>query len=311
MMKIVLIGKSNFAGKIAKTISKSVFVEVEEKIFPDTEVCPRLLLSEESQLRENHAIIAMQLKSDQPKNQYLISLLWTIYNVKRYNPARISCVMPYHLYSRQDRESRKGESISSQYLALALESAGVDDFITINSHTYGKVDINQFFINSQASDLSAISILGITIKSRLTSPQETICLAPDEGALFLAKEIAKTMNTPYFAAIQKYRNPETGEITQELEGLHFEIKNRSVVVIDDLVSSGKTMTGAAHIAKGQGAKEVIFAYVHAVHSPTSFSTMQKANPTLIVATDTIMTDISGLTTVSVVPLISSWIKENI
>ncbi|UCG89743.1 MAG: ribose-phosphate pyrophosphokinase [Candidatus Heimdallarchaeota archaeon] len=309
-MVVTIIGKSNFAGKIAKVVTKSVFIEIEERIFPDDEVCPRLLISDENQLKGSHAVIAMQLESNQPRNQYLISLFWTIYNVKRYNPERISCIMPYHLYSRQDRESRKGEPISSLFLALALEAAGINDFVTFNSHTYGKVDINQFFSNSHASDLSAIPILGTTLKSRLTNPQETICLAPDEGALFLAKEIAKILNTSFFAAIQKYRDPETGEISQKLIGIPFEIENRSVVIIDDLVSSGKTMIGAAQILKKKGAKEVIFAYIHAVHSPTSFSLMQEVNPTLIITTDTIETDISGLTTVSVIPLISSWIEEN-
>ncbi|MFX0208523.1 MAG: ribose-phosphate diphosphokinase [Candidatus Hodarchaeota archaeon] len=309
-MVIVLIGKSNFAGKIAKSVPKSVFIEIEERIFPDNEICPRLLLSRENQLKGSHAVIAMQLKLNQPKNQYLVSLLWTIYNVKRYNPIRISCIMPYHLYSRQDRESRIGEPISSQYLALALESAGINDFVTFNSHTYGKVHINQFFTKSHASDLSAIPILGATLKSRLSNPEETICLAPDEGALFLAKEIAETINTSFFAAIQKHRDHETGEISQKLVGLPFEIKNRTIVIIDDMVSSGKTMIGAAKILKDEGAKEVIFAYIHAVHSPISFSTMQEVNPTLIIATDTIKTDISGLAKVSVVPLISTWIQEN-
>ncbi|MFX1286219.1 MAG: ribose-phosphate diphosphokinase [Promethearchaeota archaeon] len=309
-MAIVIIGKSNFAGKIAKSVSKSVFIEIEEKIFPDNEVCPRLLLSSGNQLKRSHVIIIMQLKSNQPKNQYLISLLWTIYNVKQYNPERISCIMPYHLYSRQDRASRIGEPISSQYLALALESAGINDFVTFNSHTYGKVDISQFFLSSRASDLSAIPILGTKLKACLSNPEETICLAPDEGALFLAKEIAKTLNSSFFAAIQKYRDPETGEISQKLVGLPFEIKDRSIVIIDDMVSSGKTMVGAAKIVKDKGAKEIIFAYIHAVHSPTSFLTMQEVNPSLIITTDTIKTGISGLTEMSVIPLISSWIQKN-
>lgn len=310
-MDVILVGNPEFAGKIAETLSSSAYIGIDERFFPDGEVCPRLLLSEENQLKGNHIIIAMQLKLNQPKNQYLISLLWTIYNVKRHNPAQISCIMPYHLYSRQDRESRKGEPISSRHLASALESAGVNDFITINSHTHGKADIAQFFTNSQASDLSAIPILGPTLKSCMSSPQEGVCLSPDEGALFLAKELANAMNTPHFAAIQKTRNLDSGEITQKLEGLSFEIENRTVIIIDDLVSSGKTMIGAANIAKDKGAKGVIFAYIHAVHSPASFAAMQEVNPILTIATDTIKTNISGLTIVSVVPLISNWIKENI
>jgi ribose-phosphate pyrophosphokinase len=309
-MDIIIAGNPEFAGKIAEKLPNSFFIEIEERIFPDGEVCPRLLLSEEKQLEENHIVIAMQLKLNQRVNQYLVTLLWTIHNVKRYNPSRISCIMPYHIYSRQDRENRKGEPISSKYLASTLESAGVDDFVTINSHTHGKVDIAHFFTKSQASDLSALQILGTALKARVPSPQESICLSPDEGALFLAKGLAKAMNTTYFAAIQKTRDINTGEITQDLKDLSFEIKDRTVIIIDDLVSSGKTMIGAANIAKDKGAQGVIFAYIHAVHSPTSFVTMQEVEPTLTIATDTIKTNIEGLTTVSVIPLICNWIKEN-
>ncbi len=309
-MDVILIGKPDFAGKIVETLSTSSFLGIEEKIFPDGEVCPRLLLSDKNQLHGSHAVIATRLKSNQSKNQYLISLLWTVYNVKRYNPTRISCIMPYHLYSRQDRETRKGEPVSSRYLSLALESAGINDFVTFNSHTYGKGDINQFFKKSNASDLSAIPILGTELRSRLSSPQDTICLAPDEGALFMAKEVSEAINSSYFAAVQKFRNPDSGEITQKLVDLPFKVKNRSIVIIDDIVSSGKTMVGAAQIVKEEGAKEVIFAYIHAVHSPRSFSTMRKVNPSLIITTDTIVTNISGLKTVSVIPLICNWIEEN-
>ncbi|MFX0119713.1 MAG: ribose-phosphate diphosphokinase [Candidatus Hodarchaeota archaeon] len=309
-MKVTLIGKSNFAGMIAKAVSESVFIEVEERTFPDEEVCPRLLISNEEQLKGAHAVIAMQLKACQPKNQYLISLLWTLYNVKRYKPARISCIMPYPLYSRQDEEFRKGEPISYHYLASALESAGVNTYVTFNSHIYGKREINQIFTKSRAFDLSAIPVLGNELKSLLSSPQEAICLAPDEGALFLAEELANSINTPFFTAIQKFRNPDTGEISQKLENIAFEIENQSIVIIDDIVSSGKTMIGAAQIVKEKGAKNVIFAYIHAVHTSKNFSIMQEVNPTHTIATDTIMTDLSGLTTISVIPLLSNWIKEN-
>lgn len=308
-MKVTLIGKADFAGKIAETLSTSTFVEIEERIFPDGEICPRLLITNENQLRGSHAIIAMQLDSNQPKNQYLISLLWTIYNVKRYNPSKLSCIMPYHLYSRQDRESRTGEPISSRYLALALEAAGINSFVTFNSHTHGKADINHFFTCSQAYDLSAISLLGKNLKSHLSSPEDSICLAPDEGALLLAKQAAKAMNTSFFSAIQKHRDLETGQISQKLGEVPFEIKGSSVVIIDDVVSSGKTMTGAARIAKDLGAKEVIFAYVHAVHSASGLLEMQKADPTFILTTDTIKTNISDLSKISIIPMIRTWIKK--
>jgi ribose-phosphate pyrophosphokinase len=310
MMKVVLIGKSDFAGEIADLIPDSDFIEIEERIFPDGEVCPRLLLTEENQVKNNHAIVVLQLELGQPKNRYLISLLWTIYNVKRFGPAKITCIMPYHLYARQDRESRKGEPVSSRYMGLALESAGMDVFMTLSSHIYGKSDIHEFFSAAEASDVSAIPHLVKAIKSHVSSLYEIICFSPDEGALRLAKEAATAINSPYYGAIKKHRDPNTGEITQSLTGIDIEIQGRSVLLIDDLVSSGGTMIGAAKILKEYGAKEVIFAYIHAVHSPDNFKNILKANPSVILATNTIKTNLSGLTTVSVIPLISTWIKEN-
>jgi ribose-phosphate pyrophosphokinase len=309
-MGIVIIGKPDFAGKIANKIPSSCFIEIEERIFPDGEVCPRLLLSEVNILEQSHAIIALQLKQNQPINQYLISLVWTIYNIKQYNPAKISCFMPYHLYSRQDRTSRSGEPLSIKYLASVLESAGINNFITINSHIFGKTEINNYFSTCHAYNLSAISLLSSTLKKYNFSTEEIICISPDEGALIFAKEAAKTINSTNYGAIKKHRDPNTGEITQTIEGIDFEIHTNVALIIDDLVSSGGTMIGAAQILIDKGVKDVIFAYVHAVHSPENFSRLLQVNPSLILATDTIKTDINGLTIVSVIPLIIEWIIEN-
>ncbi|MFX0085079.1 MAG: ribose-phosphate diphosphokinase, partial [Candidatus Hodarchaeota archaeon] len=219
-------------------------------------------------------------------------------------------IMPYHLYARQDRESRKGEPVSSRYMGLALESAGMDAFMTLSSHIYGKTDIHEFFSSAEASDVSAIPHLIESLKSHISSAHEIICFSPDEGALRLAREAAAAIDSPYYGAIKKIRDPNTGEIKQTLTGINIEIKDRSVLIIDDLVSSGGTMIGAAKILKEYGAKEVYLAYIHAVHSPDNFKNILKANPSIILATNTIKTNLPGLTTVSVIPLISTWIKEN-
>ncbi|MFX0123722.1 MAG: hypothetical protein ACFFAE_08775, partial [Candidatus Hodarchaeota archaeon] len=66
-MDVILVGEPEFAGKIAEKLPSSTYIGIDERIFPDGEVCPRLLLSEENQLKEKHIFIAMQLKSNQPK----------------------------------------------------------------------------------------------------------------------------------------------------------------------------------------------------------------------------------------------------
>ncbi|MHA1513254.1 MAG: ribose-phosphate pyrophosphokinase-like domain-containing protein, partial [Candidatus Hodarchaeales archaeon] len=101
-MRVIVIGKRDFAEKLAKRITGATFLEIEERIFPDGEICPRLLITDKNELKDTHVVIALQLELTQSKNQYLIETLLTIQNVKRLRAKIVTCVMPYHIYSRQD-----------------------------------------------------------------------------------------------------------------------------------------------------------------------------------------------------------------
>lgn len=310
-MKIIVVGKHDFAGKLSSEIEGAIFVNLEEKIFPDGEICPRLLIDDESLFNDSHVLIAMQLSLDQPKNQYLVSLLLTIYNVKSRGASRITCIMPYHIYSRQDRESRLGEPFSSKYLASMLETAGIDEYITINSHSYGKNPLSDFFSGSRSISISAIPLVAKTVQRLSNSSEEILCFSPDEGAMLLAKEAADAINSPFYGAIQKKRDPDTGDITQKLVGIDIPLKDRRILIVDDLVSSGGTMVGAARIFKQQGAKEVYLGYIHGVHSIEKFEKLKEEDIQLFVTTDSIKSDIPGLTIVSVVKLIADWISKHL
>lgn len=309
-MNLVLVGKPEFAGKIAESISNSLFIEINERIFPDGEICPRLLISKDFDFTDAHVIVAMQIDANQSKNDYIISLLLILYNIKQYNPAVMTCIMPYHAYSRQDRVSRLGEPISIKFLAQMLESAGVANFLTVNSHIYGKSELYEYFQKADVFHLSAIPIIAEKIVTYVTSPDAVVCLAPDEGAILLAKEAASALKTPSYGAIHKERDPNTGNITQSLVGESIEVQGRPVLIIDDLVSSGSTMIGAAKIARENGASTIFFGYIHPVHTPENFKNLQAIEPRLIVSTNTIKTQIDGLLTVSIVPLIVNWIQED-
>jgi ribose-phosphate pyrophosphokinase len=310
-MKFIVVGKQDFAGKLSTEIEGAIFIEIEERIFPDGEVCPRLILENKNPFENSHVIIAMQLRLGQPINQYLISLLLTIYNIKRRGTTKVTCIMPYHIYSRQDRESRLGEPISSKYLASMLEAAGINEYITINSHSYGKNPLSDFFSESTSISLSAIPLIARTVKKLSNSSEDILCFSPDEGALMLAKEAAEAINSPYYGAIRKRRDPDTGEISQEMVGIEIPLKNRNILIIDDLVSSGGTMIGAARIFKQQGAKEVYLGYIHGVHTIEKFENLQKEDIRLFVTSDSIKLDIPGLTTVSVVKLLADWINSHL
>ena len=310
-MRVIVIGKRDFAEKLAKRITGATFLEIDTRIFPDGEICPTILITDENELRDEHVVIALQLELTQSKNQYLIETLLTIQNVKRLGAKIVTCVMPYHIYSRQDRESRLGEPFSSKFLASMLESAGVNNFLTVNSHSYGKNPLKDFFNESLAISLSAIPLLSKAIRARINENEDIICFSPDEGALKLAKEAAEAIDSPFYGAIRKSRDPNTGEISQELMGINVSIKNRDVIIIDDLVSSGGTMIGAARILKQQGAKSVSLSYVHGVHSHENFKSLQQEKIKVILTTDTIKSNIQGLEFISVIDLLGEWISSSL
>ncbi|MFW9853845.1 MAG: ribose-phosphate diphosphokinase [Candidatus Thorarchaeota archaeon] len=309
LLKMVIVGQESFAGKIAENISSARFFPLEKRLFPDGEVCPRLVISDPSQLEGTHAIVALQLELGQCVNQYLVSLLWTLYNVKRYRPAILTCIMPYHLYSRQDTEFREGEPFSSRYLSEALEAAGIDNFMTVNSHSYGKTDLGYFFPKSRAIGLSAVSTLARALREHLDSPVDVICFSPDEGALQLAQEAAQGLGSPYYGAIKKERDRDTGVITQTFMGVGIPVEGHPVVIIDDLVSSGGTMMGAAELLREKGATDVYYLYTHPVHSSERFKRILESKPRMVFASDTIKTNFNGMTVVSVIPLLSDAIKR--
>jgi ribose-phosphate pyrophosphokinase len=310
-MRVIVIGKRDFAEKLAKRITSATFLEIDERIFPDGEICPRLLITSENELKNTHVVIALQLELTQSKNQYLLTTLLTIQNVKRLGAKIVTCVMPYHIYSRQDRESRLGEPFSSKFLASMLESAGVNNFLTVNSHSYGKNPLKDFFNESFAISLSAIPLLSKAIKARINENEDIICFSPDEGALKLAKEAAEAINSPFYGAIRKLRDPNTGEISQELMGINVSIKNRDIIIVDDLVSSGGTMIGAARLLKKQGAKSVSLSYVHGVHSHENFKSLQQEKFKVILTTDSIKSNIQGLEFISVIDLLGEWISSSL
>lgn len=308
-METILVGKADFAKKIADRIPGANFLEVEERVFPDGEICPRLLIEKRKTMNKVHAIVALQLSLSQSKNDYLISLFLIIKNLKRLGTEKITCVMPYHIYSRQDRESRLGEPLSSHFLASLLENAGVNHFLTINSHSYGKNPLSDFFENSSAISISAIPLLSKAAKDQNKSKEDIICFSPDEGALKLAKEAAKAINSPYYGSLRKKRDPDTGKVSQELIGIDISLKDRIILIVDDLVSSGGTMIGAARILKEKGVKTIYLTYVHAVHSLENFNKLKNEDIQYFLSTDTIKTNFEGLIVISVIELLSEWIMN--
>lgn len=312
MDKIIFIGDKAFAGRLAEEIEDGVFIPFEKRKFADGEICPRLLLNSIDILENSHIILVPHLNLQvETINDYLISFLYIINTIKEFKPKRTSVVFPYHIYARQDKVFRPGEVHSVKILADLIESADVDDFITFTTHMDRNGEINTLFINSAPFNLSGFISLGNYLKKELSNPEEVAFIAPDGKALPWAKEMAQILGSYLFTVLQKKRDLNTGEIlSQEFED-DLDVKDKIVVLVDDIVASGGSMVGAANILKSFGARDVIFAYVHAIHGQDSFDRLQSVNPLMIITTNSVNNNIEGLVTVDLVPQLLDFIKTKL
>ena len=277
--------------KLAKCLGVK-FVLIEKRIFPDGEVCPRILGS-----INNHCLLAERMKLPIDSNRYLIEILLTIKNLKYLGAKKIDLVMPYFVYSRQDKIFRKGEPFSAQYVLELLEKARVNRFFTVSSH----VDREREGISltkMPAYNIDGFEILGRYFKK--LNLQNPIVVGSDFGVSKSTKIISKILGVKDIA-FEKHRDLKTGKIT--LKG-KLTLKNKDLIIVDDIVSSGETMLKVIDLAKRNRAKKIYSAVVHALNEKAIKLISKKVEK--FVATDTIDSPISKI---SVIEKIAEKIKE--
>ncbi len=260
-------------------------VELEERVFPDGEICPRVILNGRD-LEGEEVLLSTRMSSGGGNpNSYLVEVLLTAINLKRELGARkIVALLPYFPYARQDNIFRKGEPLSSKYVADLLRDAGVDEVISVTVHLHRLKSFQDLF----AGGVRAINISGFEslarylLKKDLTSP---FILAPDTEGIHWARELAKFMDIAEFESFEKERDLATGEIRTKIKELN--LNGRDVIVVDDMVSTGGTMANAVREAKRMGARRIISAFVHPVLVKGALDRILGAGADEIVATDTL------------------------
>ena len=125
---MIVVGNDDFAKKLATALG-SKFVPFEQRVFPDGEVCPRILGDV-----EKNAIVANRMSLPLEPNKYFIETLLLIKNLQELGVENIDVVMPYFVYARQDKIFRDGEPFSYKFVLETLHRAGVNRFFTVSSH---------------------------------------------------------------------------------------------------------------------------------------------------------------------------------
>lgn len=290
-MKIVLGPSSKDLGeKIAELLGIEM-VPVDFKTFPDGESYIRL----EGKVQNEEAVIVQT--TSPPQDSRLIQLAFIADAAKRNGAKKITAVVPYLAYARQDKIFLQGETISIEAVAKMLKAAGIDSLITVNVHQEKALAKFSF----PAKNLSAISLLAEHFKKK--GLKEAFALAPDKGATYMAEE-AKRVLGGECGYLEKHRDRYTGQISFKKKA--FDVKRKTVIIYDDIISTGGTIVAAAKILKELGAKKVYAACVHPLLVGEAEKRILEAGVEEVIGTDSIPGPASK---VSLAPLIGKELKE--
>lgn len=252
-------GSDAFAETIASLLDCE-FVSVEKTVFPDFEVRPRFLKTR----FPGTVLLVERMKVPVDPNAYIIELLLEIKTLKDMGAERVDLVMPYFVYSRQDKAFREGEPFSAKYVVELLMHAGAERIYVVESHTR-----NDF---GAIRNVNGFTAIGRYFRS--TGASNALVIAPDgkaeAGAAAVAAEIAGDV-----AVMMKTRDRSTGEISTDACGLN--ARGRDVIIVDDIVSSGKTMLNALRLAREAGARKIQCAVVHPITQRGIFNVSKEAD----------------------------------
>jgi ribose-phosphate pyrophosphokinase len=259
------------AQDIAKQLKQSV-TKTTIKRFPDKEAYVRI----EDDPTEEHVVLVQTTYPD----ENILELFLLQDAITRAGANKITVVIPYYGYGRQDQLFKQGEVISAQTIAKHIQMQA-DEVILVDPH---KKHILDFF------DIPAKSCTAIPEISSYFKKKEIIdlVLAPDKGALNAAKQAAKLIGCPC-DFLEKTRIDGT---TVEMKTKNLEVKNQNVAIIDDIISTGGTMAQAIQQLKQQGARHVYAACTHGLFTNNAVEKLQKAGVDDIIATDTIQNQFS-------------------
>lgn len=256
------------------------------KTYPDGESYVRL-----EGTVQNEEVAIVQTTSP-PQDTRLIQLALIADAAKRHGAERITVVVPYLAYARQDKVFLQGEAISTGVVARMLRAAGVDSLITVNVHQEKVLAKFPF----PAKTVSAIPLLAEYFKQK--GVDKAFALAPDDGALWLAEEAKKVLGGGC-GCLEKHRDLHTGQITMEKKTL--DVGGKTVIIFDDVISTGGTIALAAKIMRELGADKVYAACVHPLLIGDAEKRILEAGVEEIVGTDSVPSRVSK---VSLAPLLS-------
>lgn len=269
----VISGKTseNLAKELSKKI-KANFVKSEIRVFADGESKITLI----GKISKKKSIVLQSIYP--PVDTNLVQVLSLITKAKE-NSSEVIAVIPYMGYARQDREFLPGEIVTMKVLGKLFKSAGASKIIVVDIHS--SIGLKYFSIKTK--NVTAIpDLVGFFKKLSLKNP---LIVSPDQGGKERAKEFAKEFNSDYIS-LEKTRDRKTGKVKIKTKNLE-EVKNRDLILVDDIISTGGSIIKATQFLKKQKCKRIYVACTHALLMNDAEKKIKKAGVTSIISTNTI------------------------
>ncbi len=217
--------------------------------------------------------------TNHPANDNLMELLIMIDALKRASAKRITAVVPYYGYARQDRKPGPRTPISAKLVANLITEAGADRVLSVDLHA-GQI---QGFFDIPTDNLYGAPVMSADILSRYGG-DNLMVISPDVGGVVRARALAKRLDNAPLAIVDK-RREKAGE--SEVMNIIGDVKDRFCILIDDIVDSGGTLCNAADALRAQGASDVVAYCTHGVLSGNAADRINNSSLKELVITDSI------------------------
>jgi ribose-phosphate pyrophosphokinase len=240
-----------------------------------------------------------------PVNDNLVELLIMIDALKRASAGRITAVMPYFGYARQDRKAKPRDPISAKLVANLITVAGADRVLTMDLHTPQL----QGFFDIPVDHLLGVPVLAAYFQERLGDTGDVVAVSPDVGGVTRTRKFAEWLDIP-IAIIDK-RRPKANVC--EIMNIIGEIKDKRAILIDDLIDTAGTIVNATDVLMKMGAKEVYACCTHAVLSGPACERINDSQVKELVTLNTIPLPkdkpTQKITSISIAPIFAEAIER--
>ena len=296
-----------FSGRANRQLAEEVAYQLGTNLVPTTAyefANSEMYVRYQDSVRSSDAFVLQSHAA--PVNEWIMEHLLMVDALKRASAKRITVVMPYYGYSRQDKKHRGREPISARLIADLFKTAGADRLMSVDLHT----DQIQGYFDGPVDHLVALPILSKYVRKKYGTEQLAV-VSPDAGRIKVAEQWSKRLGGAPLAFIHKTRDitQPNVSVANRVVG---EVAGRTCILVDDMIDTGGTITKAADALMAVGAADVIIAATHAILSGPAVDRLKNCQAREVIVTNTLPIpaerQFDKLTELSIAPLLSQAIR---